>query len=149
MVLGWLGWHRGTLLYKCGGLTGEQLAKRAVPPSDLSLLGLIRHSTDVERSWVRRRLDGEKIVSAYWDGTQETSWSEATADSAEADYQALLEEWRVCDETLARHDFEDTFTTSRGEYSCRWMVLHLIDEYARHCGHADLLRERIDGRTGY
>ena len=146
---GWLAWQRATLLHKCAGLSAEQLAQRSVPPSELSLLGLIRHHVDVERTWVRRRLGREDIAPAYHDGVGTTAWSGADPQTAEADYRALLAEWEACDRVLAEHSLEDTLVSERhGEMSCRWMILHLIEEYARHNGHADLLRERIDGRTG-
>ena len=150
MLLGWLGWQRSTLLYKCEGLTGEQLALRPLAPSELSLLGLIRHHTDVERVWIRRRLDGQDdVFPTYHDGERETAWSDLDPARPEHDYATLLAEWETCDEVLARHDLEDMFVHNRyGDMSCRWLVLHLIEEYARHNGHADLLREHIDGVTG-
>jgi uncharacterized damage-inducible protein DinB len=150
MLLGWLGWQRGTLLRKCEGLTGEQLALRPLAPSNMSLLGLIRHHTDVERVWIRRRLDGrDDIFSTYHDGERETAWSDLDPARADEDYAALLAEWEICDEVLARHDLEDIFVHNRyGDMSCRWVLQHLIEEYARHNGHADLLREHTDGVTG-
>ena len=91
MLLGWLGWHRSTLLHKCAGLTGEQLALRPLAPSELSLLGLIRHHTDVERVWIRRRLDGhDDIFPTYHDGERETAWSDLDPGRAETDYATLL-----------------------------------------------------------
>jgi uncharacterized damage-inducible protein DinB len=151
MLEGWLRWQRETLLHKCSGLTAEQLSERSVPPSDLSLLGLIRHCTDVERAWVRRRLDGQEVTFAYADGETETAFSGASAPTAEEDYNALLAEWRASDEIVARYALDDVFLGRRHrptQLSCRWMLIHLIEEYARHNGHADLLRERIDGQTG-
>jgi uncharacterized damage-inducible protein DinB len=150
MLLGWLGWQRSTLLHKCAGLTGEQLAMRPLPATEMSLLGLIRHHTDVERVWLRRRLEGrDDMFPTYHDGERETAWSDLDPTRAEENYAALLAEWEICDEVLARHDLDDLFETPRhGTMSCRWVVVHLIEEYARHNGHADLLREHIDGVTG-
>lgn len=93
MLDAWLDFHRATLATKCDGLTDDQLRERAVPPSSLSLLGLVRHMGEVERSWFRRVLGGK-------------------------------------------------------EFSLRWIMVHMVEEYARHNGHADLLRERIDGAVG-
>ncbi len=151
MLEGWLAWHRATLLHKCSGLTAHQLSHRSAQPSDLSLLGLIRHLADVERAWVRRRLDGQRIPYAYHDGDTDVSFSGASPGSAEADYAALIAEWQMSDDVLARHDLDDEFAGRRHReavMTCRWMLIHLIEEYARHNGHADLLRERIDGATG-
>jgi hypothetical protein len=149
MLLGWLGWQRSTLLHKCAGLSGEQLALMSLPPSELSLLGLIRHHRDVERVWIQRRVDGQDVFPAYHDGDRETAWSELDPARAAEDYAALLAEWEVCDAVMARHGLEDTFVSPRrGDVSFRWVLVHLIEEYARHNGHADLLREHIDGVTG-
>lgn len=93
MLDGWLAWHRTTFLTKCAGLTGEQLAQRAVPPSGLSLLGLVRHHTDVERTWIRGRFLGEPVERAYY---REGSWDHCFDDidpaRAEEEYAALVAE---------------------------------------------------------
>jgi uncharacterized damage-inducible protein DinB len=151
MLAGWLDFHRTTLLWKCAGLTGEQLARRAVPPSSLSLLGLIRHNADVERSWFRRYSDGEDVEYRYWrEDRPDAAFEEADAASAEQDYAALTSEWALARAAVAGHSLDDTFVTPRGnEISLRWVYVHMIEEYARHNGHADLLRERIDGSTGF
>ena len=146
MLAGWLDWHRTTLLHKCAGLTAEQLATASAPPSDLSLLGLVRHMTDVERAWFRRRFRGEEVESRYPGGT---SWN-ADPARAEADYAALIEEWEAARRAAAGASLEETFVHERTgqEVSLRWVMIHMIEEYARHNGHADLIRERIDGATG-
>jgi len=151
MLEGWLDYHRTTLLWKCASLTAEQLALRAVPPSSLSLLGLIRHNADVERSWFRRHADGDAVDYLYWrQDNPDAAFDEAAPDSAEKDYAALTLEWELARRAVARHSLDDTFITQRGnEISLRWVYNHMIEEYARHNGHADLLRERIDGRTGF
>jgi uncharacterized damage-inducible protein DinB len=140
-----LDWHRATLLYKCQGLTGEQLAERAVPPSELSLLGLIRHLTWVERIWFRQRFADEPVGNAYEKGTD---FAGAEPERAAADYARLTEEWRLADAATANAPLDATFTTGDYTVSLRMLYLHMIEEYARHVGHADLLRERIDGATG-
>lgn len=151
MLEGWLDYHRTTLLWKCAGLTGQQLALRAVSPSSLSLLGLIRHNADVERSWFRRHANRETVDYLYWrDDRPDAAFDEADAASAEKDYAALILEWELARRAVSAHSLDDTFVTQRGnEISLRWVYVHMIEEYARHNGHADLLRERIDGSTGF
>jgi uncharacterized damage-inducible protein DinB len=146
----WLEWHRATLLYKCAGLTGEQLVQQAVPPSDLSLLGLVRHMVDVERSWFRRRFRGEDLPRVYpRDDTRDAAWREATVDGAEADFTRLKEECELARQAVAGVSLDDEFTLpGEGQLSLRWIYVHMIEEYARHNGHADLLRQCIDGATG-
>lgn len=144
---GFLDWYRGTLLFKCAGLTGKQLAERSVPPSDLSLLGLVRHLTDVERSWFRIRFRGENLPPVY--PSHEAAFSEAHPDGAEAAFAAYDAEVKAVRAAVEGASLEEEFTGSRGRtLSLRWAYTHMIEEYARHCGHADLLRERIDGVTG-
>ena len=148
MLEGWLEWHRTTLLRKCGGLTAEQLARRAVPPSNLSLLGLIRHAAKAERHWFRQRVGGEDLLWLYPAG--EADFHAAEAASAEADYATLLAEREACRALAAHASLDDVFTVEAWDrrVSVRWVYIHMIEEYARHNGHADLLRERIDGATG-
>jgi uncharacterized damage-inducible protein DinB len=140
-----LDWHRATLLHKCAGLTGEQLALRAVEPSELSLLGLIRHMTKVERTWFRQRFADEPVTRLYPDGSDFAAIEPARAA---ADYERLTEEWKRTNEVAACASLDDTFTHEGEPMSLRMIYLHMIEEYARHIGHADLLRERIDGQTG-
>lgn len=148
---GWLDYHRQTLLHKCAGLTGEGLTARAVAPSSLSLLGLVRHMAEVERGWFRRGLRGE-VIARLWDepGRSHSDFEQVE----EADVAACFSTWeRECEisrRILAELDSLDrTFSTPRyPEISARCMVNHMIEEYSRHNGHADLLRERIDGATG-
>jgi uncharacterized damage-inducible protein DinB len=142
-----LNWYRVTLLWKCSGLTGEQLAERAVPPSGLSLLALIRHLTKVERVWFRIRFAGEPVESPF--PTVAAEFENVDATRAAADYARLTEEFRLADAAAANASLDDEFEDRDGEpMSLRMLYLHVIEEYARHVGHADLLRERIDGATG-
>jgi Protein of unknown function (DUF664) len=145
MLQAFLDWHRATLLYKCQGLTGEQLAERAVPPSELSLLGLIRHLTRAERAWFRQRFADEPVEDAY--GRDEAFQATDPARAA-ADYARYTEEIKRCDAAAANPPLDATFTHDGEAVSLRLIYLHMIEEYARHLGHADLLRERIDGTTG-
>jgi len=147
----WLDFHRDTLLWKCEGLTGEQLALRSVEPSTLSLLGLVRHMTEVERSWFRRRIAGEEIDGVYCrDDAPDADLDEldpATAQEALAAFRAEVE---ACRAVAADLDLDHVVPFRRGDgnLGLRWVYVHMIEEYARHNGHADLLRERIDGVIG-
>jgi uncharacterized damage-inducible protein DinB len=142
-----LDWHRATLLYKCAGLTGEQLAERTVPPSDLSLLGLVRHMTKVERTWFRQRFAGEPVDDLFGDD-KSADFERTDPARAAADYARLTEEFKLADAAVAHASLDDTFTHGGEVMSLRLIYLHMIEEYARHVGHADLLRQRIDGATG-
>lgn len=147
----WLEYHRATLLFKCQGLTGEQLAQRSVSPSSLSLLGLVRHMAEVERWWFRRWLAREPGTDPlFWTGEHpDGDFDLAEASGAEADFAAFARECELARKAAAGRSLDDTFTGRRGnEIDLRWVYTHMIEEYARHNGHADLLRERIDGATG-
>jgi len=148
MLKGWLEFHRATLLHKCAGLTDAQLRQASCPPSNLTLLGLVRHMAEVERSWFRRRFAGEPVDYIYCTDEQPDADFESveTAD-AEADFATFRAELDAARDVAADRSLEDTFS-HRGERNLRWIYLHMIEEYARHNGHADLIRERIDGATG-
>jgi hypothetical protein len=150
MLEGILERQRATLLWKCAGLTGEQLARRAVPPSNLSLLGLVRHVADAERAWFRRRVGGEQLPEVYArEDRPDAAFEEASAEGAEDAFARLAEEWDLVRKAAARASLDDQFTHEQvGPISVRWVYNHLIEEYARHNGHADLLRQSIDGVTG-
>src|SRR6185437_8820668 len=147
MLQAFLDWQRATLLYKCAGLTGEQLARRAIPPSELSLLGLLRHMTKVERVWFRMRFAGEQVNFPFGRDFQ-AEFEGADPARAAADYARLTEEIKHADAAAANASLDDTFTSNGEVMSLRMIYLHMIEEYARHLGHADLLREQIDGVTG-
>jgi hypothetical protein len=148
----WLDYHRATLLHKCRGLTGEQLAQRAVPPSGLSLLGLVRHLAEVERWWFRRQFDGQADVGDLFctDRYPDGDFDLVDAAQAESDFAVYDEECRLASETAAGRSLDDTFPHHRRKepIDLRWVYVHMIEEYARHNGHADFLREQIDGATG-
>jgi uncharacterized damage-inducible protein DinB len=151
---GWLDYHRGTLLAKCAGLTAAQLKTRSVPPSNLSLLGLVRHMSEVERWWFRRRAAGEEIGPVYPSDTNEDAedaeFDEIESADAEGDLATFGEECQKARETAAPMSLDQTFFHPRHncDMSMRWVYVHMIEEYARHNGHADLLRECLDGVTG-
>jgi uncharacterized damage-inducible protein DinB len=145
---GFLAWHRALLQRKCAGLSGEQLAERSVPPSNLSLLGLIRHMAKVERRWFRERVGGQDLEPMYDPALgDDADFEDLDPHRAQTEYERLLEECRLADEALAAASYDDTITARDGEMSVRSVVVHMIEEYAQHNGHADLLRERIDGAT--
>jgi len=140
-----INWHRQTLLVKVAGLTGEQLTSHAIPSSNLTLLGIVRHMAEVERHWWRHRVAGEAIPNLYLDDDE---WELLDPDHAAEDYQQLLDEWPAVDAAAARYDLDHTFARRDETWSVRTLYLHLIEEWARHNGHADLIREAIDGVTG-
>jgi uncharacterized damage-inducible protein DinB len=150
MLESWLEYHRATLAWKCEGLDDAQLRQRAVPPSSLSLLGLVRHMADVERSWFRRVLGAEDLPGIYWtDDEPDGDFDNVDA----ADVQEAFATWRSECEHARRNaaaaDSLDVTGQRRGEaVTLRWILVHMIEEYARHNGHADFLRERIDGAVG-
>ncbi|HEY2552416.1 MAG TPA: DinB family protein [Streptosporangiaceae bacterium] len=149
MLRDWLDWHRATLLRKCAGLDATRLARRAVPPSNLSLLGLVRHMSDTERGWVRQTFRGEQVPDLYYRADAPTAdFDEIDPASAEEDFDYYLAECRAVDAALAGADLDDTFTFREQPISVRWMWQHLVEEYARHNGQADMLREAIDGSAG-
>ena len=148
----WLDFHRDTLLLKCAGLTAAQLKERAVPPSRLSLLGLVRHMTEVERWWFRMNAGTTDMPFPY-DPDQTGEDFEALDDAdAAANIEAYRQETEQARAATAGKQLDDV-VPSQGHHpervrDIRWIYLHMIEEYARHNGHADLIRERIDGVTG-
>jgi uncharacterized damage-inducible protein DinB len=157
-LIGFLDYQRATLMVKCADLTPEQLARPASPPSIMSLLGLVRHLADVERGWFQRRLAAEVAPPMYWNETDpDGDFEFGPADAARlAELTAEgFATWRAqvakSDAILAGvSSLEQTFVHDRDRsvISVRWLLVHMIEEYARHNGHADLLREAIDGATG-
>ena len=149
MLRDWLDWHRATLLRKCAGLDAQQLARRSVPPSSLSLLGLVRHLSDTERGWVRQTFRGQQVPDLYYrSDAPDADFDEADPAGAEQDFGRYRAECRAVDAALEGAMLDDTFTFGDDTLSVRWMWQHLVEEYARHNGHADLLREAIDGQAG-
>lgn len=148
----WLDHHRQTLAMKCAGLTPEQLTRRSIEPSNLTLLGLVRHMAEVERSWFRRRVAGEPVDFLYCDPdtNPDGDFDDVDATNAKADFDVFARETELARTAVAGRSLEETFyhTRRQVQMSLRWVYLHMIEEYARHNGHADLLRQRIDGATG-
>jgi uncharacterized damage-inducible protein DinB len=152
MLVGFLGWQRETLALKCGGLDAGQLARRAVEPSTMSLLGLLRHMAEVERSWFRRTMAGHVAPPHFYSDMD----PDGDFDGAVPDAEVVAQAWNVwrTEVTFADHfvagasDLEVTGNSRWGAVSLRWVLMHMVEEYARHNGHADLLRQRIDGAVG-
>ncbi|GAA0616018.1 DinB family protein [Kribbella sandramycini] len=150
LLQGYLSFYRATLLVKCAGLTAEQLAARPSPPSNLSLLGLIRHLTKVERIWFRIHFapgDPAEPLFAPELG-KDADFELIDPADAQAAYEGLIAEWRLSDEAAAGRSLDERFAFGGTESTLRMIYIHLIGEYARHCGHADLVREQLDGSTG-
>jgi uncharacterized damage-inducible protein DinB len=151
MLQGWLDWHRQTLLTKCAGLTAEQLKTASTEPSNLTLLGLVRHMTEVERWWFIIRAAGQPMPDDLYNSDEniDGDFDDVADADAEANFAAFHVAVQAADKAVADLPLEHEFTTKKGNtISLRWVYLHLIEEYARHNGHADLIRERIDGATG-
>jgi uncharacterized damage-inducible protein DinB len=158
MLLEYLRYYRATLEMKCAGLDAEQMARRSAPPSTMSLLGLIRHLADGERHF-RRVMAGEDTPWLYrTDDDRDGDWNGAVADPA-----VVADAWRqwrteveltdrflagVTDLDAVNAGHSDLGPEPGGQHQLRDLVMAQITEYARHCGHADLLRERVDGRVG-
>jgi uncharacterized damage-inducible protein DinB len=151
MLRSWLDWQRETLAVKCAGLSQDQLRLRSAEPSTMSLLGLVRHMTDVERYWFRNTLNGENTPGIYWTAQHPDAEFDlvdtASAEEAFARWQAEIEGARELSSGLPL-DLVGKGLRGGEKVSLRWILVHMISEYARHNGHADLIRERIDGATG-
>jgi uncharacterized damage-inducible protein DinB len=153
LLVGFLQWQRETLELKCSGLNEGELARRSVEPSTMSLLGLVRHMAEVERGWFRRTMAGEDSPRLY-----------CSEDDPDGDFDGAVGGSEVVEEAWSAWrgevDFAVRFVSQapdldltgndrwHGAVSLRWVLIHMIEEYARHLGHADLLRERIDGALG-
>jgi hypothetical protein len=172
LLAGYLNSYRTTLLHKCAGLTPDQLAARPLPPSNLSLLGLIRHLTKVERIWFRIHFasagpaapstaSGAPIAPAAAGSAltpadpvfdpalgKDADFELIDPSRAQAEYEALIDEWALSDKAAEGYSLDQQFTFRDKVSSLRMIYIHLIGEYARHCGHADFLREHLDGVTG-
>jgi len=149
LLTAWLEFHRATLLSKCAGLTAEQLAARSPAPSGLSLLGLVRHMTELERLWFRQLLGGEELSGIYFTSDNpDGDFNDGTPASAAADLEVYLREVELARAATAGHKPDETILVRDSDVSVRWIYLHMIGEYARHNGHADQVREHADGAMG-
>jgi len=158
MLDGALDYQRQTLLLKCAGLTADQLKLRAVEPATLSLLGLVRHLAGVEQWWFRRNFRGEQLDDPYsTEASPDGEFDDLDEADAEADLALYANEVDLARQAVAGRSLDERFWRASHvllpgrpprELSLRWLYVHMIEEYARHNGHADLLRQRIDGATG-
>ncbi len=144
---GWVEYYRAALRTKCAGLTPEQLAERSCPPSPMSLIGLVRHLTEMERVYAHRLADPDVPLRYCTDASPDSDFDDVSAATALADLDCYVEHCARSREILAGLSLADTVGGAR-RYTVRWVYLYLFKEYARHLGHADLLRERVDGATG-
>jgi Protein of unknown function (DUF664) len=151
-----LDFYRGIFLRKAEGLTDEQARRTPCPPSDLSVMGIVRHMADVERSWFRRRLAAEDLGPIYYgeahpDGDIDGDFHpgpDATLTDAVVTWTREVAAAREVVEHRSLDDVLENPPSPDQVPSLRWVLVHLIEEYARHCGHLDLIREAIDGVTG-
>jgi Protein of unknown function (DUF664) len=159
MLVAFLEYYRASLLLKAEGLTDEQARTPTVPPSDLNIMGLIRHMTEVERNWFQRWMIKADAPGIYYDGDDDPDEDHDLhpgADDTLADAISVFEREVDISRQITAGSTPDTAAIYVGESvhwagfnpSLRWILIHMIEEYARHCGHADLLRERIDGVVG-
>ncbi|CAL9330339.1 DinB family protein [Streptomyces sp. enrichment culture] len=155
MLEAWLDFHRATLALKCSGLTDDQLRTAAASPSSMTLLGLVQHMAEIERNWFRRVFAGQQLPPVFGEDNRDgfALRPEVGLDEATAAWRAEVERGR---ELIADASLDDSGLLSGQEaghvgdqgVSLRWILVHMIEEYARHNGHADLLREQVDGTTG-
>ncbi|HEX8496922.1 MAG TPA: DinB family protein [Actinomycetales bacterium] len=150
----WLDLYRDTVLLKIAGLDADQLARRAVPPSSMSLVGVVRHLTEVEAYWLRVVLLDERDVPDYYctPASPDGDFDDVDPGTAAADVAAYRAE--IARTRANASAWTDLDVPVRGQrhgkpVNLRWVLVHLVEEYARHLGHMDLLREAVDGRTGY
>ncbi|CAA19612.1 MULTISPECIES: DinB family protein [Streptomyces] len=155
MLEAWLDFHRATLAVKCSGLKDDQLRLAAAAPSSMTLLGLVQHMAEVERNWFQRVFAGQNVPPVFGESNHDgfALKSGRGLDEAVAAWQAEVSRGR---ELIADAGLDDSGHLSEQEaghvgdqgVSLRWIMVHMIEEYARHNGHADLIREQIDGTTG-
>ncbi|MDA3624501.1 DinB family protein [Saccharopolyspora oryzae] len=148
----WLDFYRTTLVQKCGGLADDQLRRASAEPSQITLLGLVQHMAEVERNWFRRVLVQEDAPPIF-DPNADPDGIDGGFDLAEdATLDQALSTWQTevarARENCATRALDDKSPFMGAQVTLRWIYTHMIAEYARHCGHADLVRERIDGATG-
>ncbi len=149
LLVGFLEFYRSVFARKAEGIDDEAARTATCPPSILTITGLVRHMCEVERGWFRRGIAGETAPPIYYSDEDPDGDLHVGPDDTVAD--ALAAWWDEVDRArtiLAGADLETVIERRDEAISARWIVLHMIEEYARHCGHLDLIREAIDGRTG-
>ncbi|MEV5886624.1 DinB family protein [Streptomyces sp. NPDC052020] len=155
MLEAWLDFHRATLALKCSGLEEGQLRLAAASPSTMTLLGLVQHMAEVERNWFQRVFAGRKVSPVFGESNADgfALHPERGLDEAMAAWEAEVAQGRELIADASLDDFGHLSEQEAGHagdegVSLRWIMVHMIEEYARHNGHADLIREQIDGVTG-
>ena len=148
LLLGWLAFHRDALAAKCEGLTAEQLVESSAPPSDLSLLGLVRHMTEMEHAYLAYAMTGGSFGGVYFtDEAPDAHIAGLSPGMAAGSIARWHHERTRADQLLSSTGALESISPGN-RLSVRWNLIKVIQEYARHNGHADLIRERIDGATG-
>ncbi|MGC1238256.1 MAG: DinB family protein [Acidimicrobiales bacterium] len=147
----WLDFYRATMLEKCSGLNAAQLKERPVATSALSLLGIVRHMTFVEQVWFESTFAGLDTLDYYKTEDRDADFNDLESDAVESVFDLYERVLQVSRDLAAGHDLDERGKKPRRgrDVDLRWIYVHMIEEYARHCGHADLIRELIDGTTGY
>ena len=150
MLTVWLEYQRSTLLWKCDSLQGPELVRQGIPPSSLSLLGLVRHMTYVEWNWFERVFVGSQAPPPIsLEGDPDADFNDLHPSAALADIDRFRRQCDVSRSIVEKAEDLDCVAASPDRpVSLRWIMIHMIEEYARHNGHADLLREQIDGSVG-
>ncbi|MFD0337311.1 DinB family protein [Streptomyces sp. NPDC127117] len=155
MLEAWLDFHRATLALKCSGLKDDQLRLASAAPSSMTLLGLVQHMADVERNWFQRVFAGKDTHAVFGESNVDGFGldDDRGLDEVMAVWQKEIARGRelVADASLdesGRLSDQEAGQVGDGAVSLRWIMVHMIEEYARHNGHADLIRERIDGLAG-
>jgi hypothetical protein len=143
----WLEYYRAGILHKCAGLDGTQLAEKSCPPSPMSMIGLVRHLVEMERMYVHRLADPDIGLRYCTDDRPDGDFDDVSATAALDDLETFVVHCGRSREVLGTLGLDDVFGTAR-PFTVRWSYHYLIKEYARHLGHADLLRERVDGVVG-
>jgi hypothetical protein len=151
-LVAFIDYHRQTLLLKCAALTPEQLVCRPSPPSTLCLLGLVRHLTEVEFGWLHARFAGEQDREIYGPGDADLDVTGADEQSVAAAFERYAEFVARSQQIVADASLDAQTSAAHPRtgqhFSLRWILQHLLEEYARHNGHADLIRQAIDGAVG-
>jgi hypothetical protein len=143
----WLDYYRASIVHKCAGLSPARLVERSCPPSPMSMIGLIRHLTEMERMYAQRLADPTIALLYCTDESPDGDFDDVSAETALDDLDTYAVHCGRSREVVAGLDLDDEFGSER-PYTVRWTLHYLGKEYARHLGHADLLRERIDGAVG-
>lgn len=147
MLATWLDYWRASILQKCAGLAPDQLVAKSCPPSPFSMIGLVRHLTEMERAYAHRLADRSTPLLYCTDDSPDGDFDDVSADTALDDLDVFTVHCAQSRDIMDKLGLDDEFGTER-RYSVRWVYHYLTKEYARHLGHADLLRERIDGAVG-